>query len=176
MKKRIVQKSIKPKEVSERLEAIVKKSGLKQYQFADKCKITAAALSTYLNKDRIPESEILSGIARFGKTSMEWILTGKTVSESVMENEHEFNEDILKHMAHEIKMWRNRANEVETILRTTQEISQIMESGGNYKNADPKIMRDEETTLVLGFQDLPEDGQKKVMEYLSDQVQIEKES
>jgi len=172
---RLFQKNIDVKEFSKRLETLIKKSGLKQYQFADKCKITAAALSTYLNKERIPESEILQLIAEFGNTSMEWLLTGKSISDPVMENEDKFNNQVLKDMAQEIRTWRNKANEVETRLKATQEILEVMKSGGDYRSANPKKINKTETDLILNFQSLSEEGQRKALEYLSDQVMVLRE-
>ena len=172
---RLFQKNIDIKEFSKRLATLIKKSGLKQYQFAEKCKITAAALSTYLNKERIPESEILLIIAQFGNTSMEWLLTGKSISDPVMENEKKFDNQVLKDMAQEIKTWRNKANEVETRLKTTQEISEVMKSGGDYSSANPKKISKTEIDLILDFQDLSEEGKRKVLEYINDQVMVLRE-
>lgn len=166
--------NINSKEVSERLHQIIKKSGLKQYQFAEKCKITAAALSTYLNKERVPESAILSRIADYSNTSMEWILTGKTVNEQIMEKGSEFREQVLKDMADEIEIWREKALEAENLLRSTQEVMSVMESGGDYSSADPNKINPDEVSLLSNFRLLSDSGQEKVIEYVEDQIRVEK--
>jgi len=165
---------IKPKEVSERLQELIKQSGLKQYQFAEKCQITAAALSTYLNKDRIPESAILARISDFSNTSMEWILTGKTVNEQLMEKGDEFQDQVLKDMAEDVQMWREKALEAENLLRSTQEVMNVMESGGDYSEADPTKINPDEITVLSNFRLLSEKRQQKVLEYLADQLKVEK--
>jgi transcriptional regulator with XRE-family HTH domain len=166
--------NISPKEVSNRLQFLIKKTGLKQYQFAEKCHITAAALSTYLNKDRIPESAILARIADFANTSMEWILTGKTINEQLMEKGEEFKEQLLKDMADEIEIWREKALEAENLLRSTQEVMSVMESGGDYRNADPTKINRDEVTILSNFRLLSPKGQEKVLQYLEDQLKLEK--
>jgi transcriptional regulator with XRE-family HTH domain len=166
--------NISPKDVSDRLQLLIKKTGLKQYQFAEKCHITAAALSTYLNKDRIPESAILARIADFANTSMEWILTGKTVNDQIMEKGEEFKEQLLKDMADEIEIWREKALEAENLLRSTQEVMSVMESGGDYNSADPTKINRDEVTLLSNFRLLSPKGQEKVLQYLEDQLRLEK--
>jgi len=169
-----IKTSIKPREVSERLKQLIKKSGLKQYQFAEKCDITAAALSTYLNKERIPESAILARIADFTNTSIEWVLSGKTVNEQLMEKGDEFQDQVLKDMANEIDIWREKALEAGNLLRSTQEVMNVMESGGDYKNADPSKINKDEISLLSNFRMLTEKGQQKALTYVSDQLQLEK--
>ncbi|MBN1572056.1 MAG: helix-turn-helix domain-containing protein [Deltaproteobacteria bacterium] len=166
--------NINPKKVSERLNELIKKTGLKQYQFAEKCNITAAALSTYLNKERIPESAILARIADFTNTSMEWLLTGKTVNEQIMEKGDEFHNQVLKDMADEIEIWREKALEAENLLRSTQEVMSVMESGGDYKDADPEKINPDEVSLLSNFRLLSEKNQEKVLEYTEDQIRVEK--
>jgi transcriptional regulator with XRE-family HTH domain len=171
-RKRKSRMNINPKDVSERLQFLIKKSGLKQYQFAEKCHITAAALSTYLNKDRIPESAILARIADFSNTSMEWILGGKSINDQLMEKGEEFKEQVMKDMADEIEIWREKAIEAENLLRSTQEVMSVMESGGDYKNADPSKINRDEVTLLSNFRLLSSKVQEKVLQYLEDQLQL----
>lgn len=165
-----VKSNIKPKEVSKRLQDLIKKSGMKQYQFADKCHITAAALSTYLNKDRIPESAILARIADFSNTSMEWILSGKTVNEQIMEKGEEFKEQVMKDMANEIEIWREKALEAETQLRSTQELMSVREEG----DFDKKKVNPDEIEILSNFRLLSENSQQKVLEYVNDQLRLKK--
>ena len=165
-----VKSNIKPKEVSKRLQDLIKKSGMKQYQFAEKCHITAAALSTYLNKERIPESAILARIADFSNTSMEWILFGKTVNEQIMEKGEEFKEQVMKDMANEIEIWREKALEAETQLRSTQELMSVSEEG----EFDKKKVNPDEIEILSNFRLLPENGQKKALEYVNDQLKLKK--
>lgn len=165
-----VKSNIKPKEVSKRLQDLIKKSGMKQYQFAEKCHITAAALSTYLNKDRIPESAILARIADFSNTSMEWILSGKTVNEQIMEKGEEFKEQVMKDMANEIEIWREKALEAETQLRSTQELMSVREEG----DFDKKRVNPDEIEILSNFRLLSENSQQKVLEYVNDQLKLKK--
>ncbi len=162
--------NIKPKEVSKRLQDLIKKSGMKQYQFAEKCHITAAALSTYLNKERIPESAILARIADFSNTSMEWILSGKTVNEQIMEKGEEFKEQVMKDMANEIEIWREKALEAETQLRSTQELMSVREEG----DFDKKKVNPDEIAILSNFRLLTENGQQKALEYVNDQLRLKK--
>ena len=165
-----VKSNIKPKEGSKRLQDLIKKSGMKQYQFAEKCHITAAALSTYLNKDRIPESAILARIADFSNTSMEWILSGKTVNEQIMEKGEEFKEQVMKDMANEIEIWREKALEAETQLRSTQELMSVREEG----DFDKKRVNPDEIEILSNFRLLSENSQQKVLEYVNDQLKLKK--
>jgi transcriptional regulator with XRE-family HTH domain len=165
-----IRSSIKPKDVSARLQELIRKSGLKQYQFAEKCQITAAALSTYLNKERVPESAILARIADFSNTSMEWILTGKSVNEQIMEKGDEFKEQVMKDMASEIEIWRERALEAETQLRSTQELMSVKEDG----SFDKSTINPDEITILSNFRLLTENGQGKVLEYVHDQLKLKK--
>jgi transcriptional regulator with XRE-family HTH domain len=165
-----VKSNIKPKEVSKRLQDLIKKSGMKQYQFAEKCHITAAALSTYLNKDRIPESAILARIADFSNTSMEWILSGKTVNEQIMEKGEEFKEQVMKDMANEIEIWREKALEAETQLRSTQELMSVREDG----DFDKKRINPDEIEILSNFRLLSENSQQKALEYVNDQLRLKK--
>jgi transcriptional regulator with XRE-family HTH domain len=170
------QANINPKKVSERLNELIKRTGLKQYQFAEKCDITAAALSTYLNKERIPESAILARIADFTHTSMEWLLTGKTVNEQIMEKGEEFNDQVLKDMADEIEIWREKALEAENLLRSTQEVMTVMESGGDYGNADPEKINPDEVSLLSNYRMLSEGRRDKLIEYAEDQINVGKKT
>lgn len=165
-----IKSNIKPKEVSKRLQELIKNSGLKQYQFAEKCYITAAALSTYLNKERIPESAILARISDFSNTSMEWILLGKTVNEQIMEKGEEFKEQVMKDMANEIEIWREKALEAETQLRSTQELMSVKEEG----EFDKKKVNPDEIAILSNFRLLPENGQEKALEYVNDQLKLKK--
>jgi hypothetical protein len=50
----------------------------------------------------------------------------------------------------------------------------VMESGGDYKNADPSKINRDEVVLLSNFRLLAAKVQEKVLEYLADQLQLQK--
>ena len=89
-----------PKEVSRRIDWIRQQNNLTQEQLAAVLNISQPAVSKYL-RERIPPAEALLRIAELGRTTIEWILTGRksyfysgnneTVSESVPSYDAEWN-------------------------------------------------------------------------------------
>lgn len=64
------------KDIVKRIDLIRKQNGMNQEQLAVELNISQPAVSKYL-KERIPPPEILLKLARLGKTTIEWILTGQ---------------------------------------------------------------------------------------------------
>ena len=67
---------IDPKEVSRRIDWIRQQNNLTQEQLAAILNSSQPAVSKYL-RERIPPAEALLRIAELGRTTIEWILTGR---------------------------------------------------------------------------------------------------
>ena len=67
---------MKIKNTKERIDLIRRESGLTQQQFSVELGVSQAAVSKYLT-GRIPPAEVLLRIARLGKTTVEWLLSGE---------------------------------------------------------------------------------------------------
>jgi transcriptional regulator with XRE-family HTH domain len=65
-----------PKEVSRRINWIRQQNSLTQEQLASVLNISQPAVSKYL-RERIPPADALLRIAELGRTTIEWILTGR---------------------------------------------------------------------------------------------------
>lgn len=64
------------KHLGQRIEAIRKELGLTQAELAAALKVSQSAVSKYLT-NRMPPADVLYRLAQLGKTTVEWILTGK---------------------------------------------------------------------------------------------------
>lgn len=62
--------------LSARIRMIMQQQGLTQNEFADLLGISQPAVSQYL-QGRVPPADVLLPLARLGKTSIEWLLTGE---------------------------------------------------------------------------------------------------
>ena len=64
------------KEITDRINFIRRHNNLTQEQLATELNISQPAVSKYLN-ERIPPANVLYNLARLGKTTIEWILSGE---------------------------------------------------------------------------------------------------
>lgn len=64
------------KHLGQRIEAIRKELGFTQAELAVALKVSQSAISKYLT-NRMPPADVLFRLAQLGKTTVEWILTGK---------------------------------------------------------------------------------------------------
>ncbi len=64
------------KEITDRINFIRRQNKLTQEQLAIELGISQPAVSKYL-KERIPPADVLYNLATLGKTTIEWILSGK---------------------------------------------------------------------------------------------------
>ena len=64
------------KEISNRINFIRRQNNLTQEQLAEELGISQPAVSKYL-KERIPPADVLYNLAKLGKTTIEWILSGE---------------------------------------------------------------------------------------------------
>jgi len=66
---------VNKKEISQRIQQIMRQMGITQQELADLLGISQPAISLYL-KGRVPPAEVLLQLARLGETTVEWLLTG----------------------------------------------------------------------------------------------------
>ncbi len=64
------------KNLGQRIETIRLNLGLTQNELAKALNVSQSAVSKYLN-NRMPPGDVLYRLAQLGKTTMEWIVTGK---------------------------------------------------------------------------------------------------
>ncbi|MEY8356921.1 helix-turn-helix transcriptional regulator [Lachnospiraceae bacterium 54-53] len=74
-------------EIGNRIRLKIKESGLKQKDIVESSGISKAALSNYLNGNRIPDTEAIYKISKELDISIEWILTGESTIENFNEEE-----------------------------------------------------------------------------------------
>jgi len=86
------------KEIAGRISFIRRQNNLTQEQLAIELGISQPAVSKYLN-ERIPPAEVLFNLAKLGKTTIEWILSGEKRyfyedhSDRVKDNEESYSTD-----------------------------------------------------------------------------------
>jgi len=68
---------MKKSTISARIKEIMHQKGLNQQQLASYLGVSQPAISLYL-RGRVPPADILLRLARIGKTTMEWVLTGES--------------------------------------------------------------------------------------------------
>jgi len=93
---------IKKDSVGARIDAIRQELGLTQMEFARTLKVSQSAISKYLN-NRLPPADVLLRIARLGRTTIEWILTGEKAywyTSAVREESATYDADV--HLARQI--------------------------------------------------------------------------
>lgn len=83
---------------SARLDSLMKTSGLKQKEIAEKSGVAASALINYKNGRNLPSAVELYKLAKFFGCSMEWLLTG---------------EDDEGSPNHAVAVWKTKAEEAE---------------------------------------------------------------
>ncbi len=86
------------KEITGRVNFIRRQNNLTQEQLATELGISQPAVSKYLN-ERIPPADVLFNLAKLGKTTIEWILSGEKryffedITDRVSDNEESYSAD-----------------------------------------------------------------------------------
>ena len=106
------------KGIGQRIEAIRREQGLTQAEFARVLGVSQSAISKYLN-NRLPPAEVLWRMARLGRTTMEWILSGQKdywYASAVQEETAAYDADV--HLARRIAALPQEARQaLITLLR-----------------------------------------------------------
>lgn len=69
--------------IGERIKEKQLEYGYKQKEIIEKTGISKAAISNYVNGNRIPDTESALKLSNVLNISMEWLLTGKTTNENL---------------------------------------------------------------------------------------------
>ena len=81
--------------LAERLAQARRKCGMTQVQVADKLYITTQAVSQWERGNTMPDTEKIAEIAALYGVSSDWLLTGKTPSESILEVTSDLSERVF---------------------------------------------------------------------------------
>jgi len=79
-------------EIGNRIQDRQKKLGLKQKDIIKMSGVSKAAISNYVNGNRIPDTEAVLKISIALKTTVEWILIGKSTNENYTDEEKQLLE------------------------------------------------------------------------------------
>ncbi len=82
--------------IGQRIEAIRRELGFTQAEFAKALQVSQSAISKYLN-NRLPPADVLLRMARLGRTTVEWILTGEKkywFASAVQEESAQYDADL----------------------------------------------------------------------------------
>lgn len=75
------------KMIGERIKEKLTEHGYKQKELIEKTGISKAAISNYMNGNRVPDTESVLKISNILETSVEWLLTGRTTNENLTPEE-----------------------------------------------------------------------------------------
>lgn len=78
---------LNPEEIGIRIKKRQYELKLKQKDIIEITNISKAAMSNYVNGNRIPDTETIYKLSQALKTSIEWILTGKSINENFSNEE-----------------------------------------------------------------------------------------